>query len=131
MSMNDKPQQSSGTKLAAVVAEYLAQLGTATGDTTMPTQQVLTLISVYLNPDMNLTDMDRYTGVEKSSNSRNIAKLGDGERPPIKRGPGLIESYHDPMDRRYVKVRLTPKGKALMDQVAARAAPTLRRLFDA
>lgn len=121
----------SSTKMAALISEYLAQLGTATGDTTMPTQQVMTLISVYLNPDMNLTDLVKFTGVEKSSNSRNIAKLGDGERPPLKRGPGLIESYHDPMDRRFVKVRLTPKGRALMEQVAARTAPTLRRLFNA
>lgn len=93
----------------------------------MPTQQVLTLIAAYLNPDMKLTDLHRYTGVEKSSKSRNIAKLGDGERPPLKRGPGYIESYHDPMDRRYVKVRLTPRGKALMDQVAQRTSQSLRR----
>lgn len=114
-------------RLHGLVADYLAHLGRATGDTTMPTQQVLTLIAAYLNPDMNLTDLHRYTGVEKSSNSRNIAKLGDGERPPIKRGPGLIESYHDPMDRRYVKVRLTPRGKALMDQVAQRTSQSLKQ----
>jgi DNA-binding MarR family transcriptional regulator len=127
----DNNKARDGTRVSALIAEYLAQLSQATGDSTMPMQQVLTLLAVHLNPDMNLTDMPKYTGVEKSSNSRNIAKLGDGERPVLKRGPGLLESYHDPMDRRFVKVRLTPKGKALMEAVAQRAGPTLRRLFNA
>lgn len=118
-------------KLAGLVAEYLAQLGVESGDSTMPVQQVMTLLAIYLNPDLNLHEMGRYTGVEKSSNSRNIAKLGDGERPTLKRGPGWVESYHDPMDRRYVKVRLTPRGKAMMDRVAQKTGPTLRRLFNA
>jgi DNA-binding MarR family transcriptional regulator len=118
------------SKLHGIVAEYLTHLGQATGDSTMPTQQVLTLLAVYLNPDVNLTDLPRYTGVEKSANSRNIAKLGDGERPHVKGGPGLLQSYHDPMDRRFVKVRLTPRGRALLDDVAARTSSKLRHWFE-
>lgn len=108
--------------------QILAALRDSTGDTTIPVQQLMTLLAVYLYPDMPLTDLPQYSGVERSANSRNIAKLGVGERP-TKPGPGWLEAYHDPMDRRYVRLRLTPRGRAVIETAMQACAPTVERAF--
>lgn len=110
------------------VAEFLAQLAKATGDNTMPVQQQLLLLALYSAPEVNQLDLPRWTGVERSANSRNLAKLGQGERPLLKAGPGWVEAYEDLADRRFKKARLTPKGRAMLDGVIERSWPQLRRL---
>lgn len=109
------------------VCEFLTRLGKVTGDTTMPVQQVLTLAAVAVNPNVNMLDLPKFSGVERSANSRNVAKLGPGLRP-TQPGLGLIEAYEDPYDRRFKKVRLTPRGEALLSEVARASLPVIRRV---
>lgn len=111
--------------VSAGVAEYVKRLAQATGDNTMPIQQVLTLVALHQTSEVNQVDLEQYTGVTASSNQRNLYKLGGGwlNKP----GLGLVEGYRDPKDNRYMKVRLTPKGRAIMDQVAADTAHVMER----
>lgn len=118
------------TTVAAMVAGYIGTLAKDTDDYTMGAQQQLLLLALYIHGELNQMDLPRYTGVEKSANGRNIARLGPGqfvqapnsERKVHKGGLGLIESYQDPTNRRVNLVRLTPKGKALMEGAATHVA---------
>jgi DNA-binding MarR family transcriptional regulator len=113
----------SNQHVIAAAGAFIQALQRATGKNTFESQQQLLLLSLYVHGEMAQNNLDRYTGVEKSSISRNISRLGEGERPLIKRGPGWVESYEDPVDRRNKMVRLTQRGKALLDSVAQEVAP--------
>lgn len=116
-------------QMAALVitAKFLETLAETTGDSLMAMQQLTLLLQLRIHGTLNQQDLHRYTAVEKSANSRNIAKLGPGERPHIEPGPGWVESFEDPANRRTKLVRLTPKGHALMDEVAKAAAQYIPR----
>ena len=108
----------SPTRLFGATAAFIESLAKNTGIRTLETQQQLLLLNLYLHGEMNQMDLERYTGMKKSSNSRNIARLGEGENPSVERGPGWVEAYEDPENRRAKLVRLTPRGKALLEKVA-------------
>ena len=112
--------------VSQIVAEYLIGLAEETGDNTMEIQKVLTLIAVRQQPEIQMIDLPRYTMVERSANSRNVAKLGQGESPD-KPGAGLVEAYEDPHNRRFKRVRLTGRGRAVMETVERRALRSLPR----
>lgn len=99
----------------SIVNDFIVALNKQTGDSTMPSQQITLLLSLYVHGDMNQGDIEKVTGVKKSSNSRNIAKLGRGENAWANEGPGWVENYEDLHNRRLKLVRLTPKGRALVD----------------
>lgn len=101
---------------AAHIHNFILNLSNLTGDPTIPSQQILLLTALYVNGTMNQGDLEQVTGVRRSSNSRNIAKLGLGEHPLRKPGPGYVESFEDPGNRRLKLVRLTKKGRDLMDR---------------
>ena len=98
---------------------------------TMEAQQQLLLLVLYEKGEVDQRDLVKFTKVGTTSNNRNIARLGDGWKPSGKteRQPGLgwVESYRDPMDQRYTKVRLTPLGLAEMDRIALTVAKILPR----
>lgn len=100
----------------ARVQIFIRTLCDLTQDDTMPSQQQLLLLCLYVHGPTNQQDVENFTGVKKASNSRNIAKLGAGEKPLEAPGPGYVTSEEDLLDRRQKKVRLTQKGQALMDQ---------------
>jgi DNA-binding MarR family transcriptional regulator len=107
----------SHTKTIAAGLAFCESFAAATGDATMGLQQVRLLLSLYVHGTLNQNDLPRHTGVQKSSNGRNIDRLGPGSfREP---GLGYIESYEDPRDRRYKLVRLTPRGRAVLEETAA------------
>ena len=110
-----------------VTAKFLEKLANLTGDSLMAMQQLSLLLQLRIHGTLNQQDLHRYTHVEKSANSRNIAKLGAGERPHLAQGPGWVESYEDPMNRRTKLVRLTPKGSALLETAAQAVVPYLGR----
>lgn len=121
-----KPAASAkASHVTALVAHYLETLAEMTKDPTMSMQQVQLLLQLSIHGQITQYDLPRFTGVEKSANSRNIAKLGIGERPHIKAGPGYVESYEDPMNRRLKLVRLTPKGRGLIESAAQKSAQYL------
>lgn len=105
----------------ARVAAFIKALADLTNDYTMPSQQQLLLLALAVHGSVNQGDIEDLTGVKRSSNSRNINKLGDGEKPLEKAGPGYIKSEDDLTDRRYKKVFLTAKGKALIDEAWERS----------
>jgi DNA-binding MarR family transcriptional regulator len=107
----------------ANVASFIKSLSDLSGDYTMPSQQQLLLLGLYVNGVTNQADIEEMTGVKRSSNSRNITKLGFGERGEIN-APRFLESFEDPMDRRTKLVRLTPKGKALVESAWLKAFVT-------
>lgn len=119
-------------KVASTVAAFIAALVEATGDRTMGAQQMQLLLALYENRELSQTALGKYTGVEKSANARNIDRLGPGsytqqagsERKVYKPGPGLVESFQDPSNRRVNLVRLTPSGRALIERVAISASPS-------
>lgn len=109
--MNPKPN------VVAIAQQFLEALARLSGDATMGVQQVLLLLALFTYGQLSQQQLEHHTGVKRSSNSRNVAKLGPGEKPWLRQGPGWVESYEDPLDRRTKMVRLTPKGQALIRAV--------------
>lgn len=114
----------SGKPDVHLITRFIEELGKATGDFTMPSQQQLLLLALYTHGELQQQGLERFTGVKRSSNSRNITRLGIGETPWSNNGPGWVESFEDLRDRRNKMVRLTPKGRKMIDSVMA----TLARL---
>jgi DNA-binding MarR family transcriptional regulator len=120
-------------KVVGACEEFLKALSEAVGDSTLGLQQVRLLTSLYIHGALNQGSLHDYTGVERSANSRNIARLGSGQwienrATGAKRheaGAGMVEAYEEPQDRRQKMVRLTPHGKAVMDAAALGAAMKL------
>lgn len=112
----------SPTHVLAAGAALIDALARHTGLRTLEAQQQLLLLSLYVHGTLNQIDLERYTGMKKSSNSRNIARLGEGERPAVERGPGWVEAFEDPMNRRTKLVRLTPLGRNLLEKTALEVA---------
>jgi DNA-binding MarR family transcriptional regulator len=122
------------TAVVGAMDAFLQNLVEATGDATMGAQQLRLLTSLYLaGGGLNQIDLPKYTGVERSANSRNIARLGEGQfvenrTTGVKRhepGLGLVEGYEEPTDRRFKMVRLTPKGRAIVEAAARGASSRL------
>lgn len=111
----------SSTALAPAVALFLEELCGAVKDPTVGSQPVRLLLSLYTYGQLSQNDLEKHTGVKGSSNSRNIAKLGQGETLSTKPGLGLVESFEDQTDRRGKMVRLTPKGIATLKTALERS----------
>lgn len=117
----------------AALNSFLEGLAEATGDATLGLQQVRMLTALYVHGTLNQTDLPRFTGVEKSAVARNIARLGGGAwvaKPGTaskveRAGLGLIEAYQEPTDRRFNMVRLTPRGRAVMETLSKDAMALL------
>lgn len=106
--------------VVAKVSAFTEALATLSQDYTMGLQQFRLLLALYVHGTLNQSDLTPHTGVAKSSNGRNIDRLGAGTfRDP---GLGLLESYEDPKDRRFKLVRLTPKGRAIIESAASSVA---------
>lgn len=106
---------------APSVALFLEELAKAVNDPTMGIQQVRLLLTLYSSGSVSQGGLKLHTGIKGSGNSRNIAKLGQGESLSLKPGFGLVESFEDLKDRRGKTVRLTPKGLAVMKTALERA----------
>lgn len=109
------------TEDLARISAFIKALSELTNDSTMPSQQQLLLLSLAVHGHLNQQAIEDYTGVKRSSNSRNIAKLGMGERPLEAPGPGYVQSEEDLRNRSAKIVSLTPKGRALIDEAWERA----------
>ena len=121
MRMNDIKDPSFVSTLSRVAAFAVAFQRSA-HDPYMTMPQLNLLLQLYVHGEISQQELPKYTLVAKSANSRNIAKLGDGERPTIERGPGWVESFEDPMDRRNKIVRLTSAGRKLLEDATKQAS---------
>jgi DNA-binding MarR family transcriptional regulator len=103
--------------LLAGVQELIRQAN----DSTMPIQQAVTFLLIARHSsEMPQSDLIDQVGVEASSVSRNLARLGDGEKPLVKPGLLWIEVYRDPAFRKRNLIRLTPRGRTVAAGVIAK-----------
>lgn len=85
-------------------------------DPTMPLQLAYTFILCAIYEGESIGDIARRAGFATSTTSRHILDLGDYDR---NKNPGyqLVETVIDPMELRKKSVRLTPKGRNLLNQI--------------
>jgi DNA-binding MarR family transcriptional regulator len=79
---------------------------------------LLTFLHVANSGEIGMAALEDLTGVSQAAVSRNVAKLSQGitlKEP----GLGLVEAFEDPTWRRRKIVRLTPRGAALIAELAA------------
>jgi len=113
-------------QIVGLAGSFIAALSKATGLTRLETQQQLLLLSLYTVGEMSQADLPKHIGCQRSAVSRNIARLGDGEKPLKERGPGWIETRPDLNDRRNNYVSLTPRGRDVIDRAANEVEPLFR-----
>jgi len=85
-------------------------------DPEMPVQQVVTFLTVALNPGVSLVQIAAMTDQAESSASRNVAVFSKLNRHKEK-GFALIEGVPDPMELRRKVHTLTPRGVQLYEKV--------------
>lgn len=75
------------------------------------------LLEIAQRAETPMVDLEKATDLSQAAVSRNVAKLGQGlslKEP----GPGLVEAYEDPEYRRRKLVRLSPRGKQVMQELS-------------
>jgi len=65
---------------------------------------------------MTVTELSKECGFPLSSTSRYTVKLA-GKVKPEDTSSALISNHRDPMDDRRKELRLTPRGKLVLDQI--------------
>lgn len=112
------PQEKAAS--VAVTSLFIESLCEATKDWTLGAQHLNLLMQLYIHGDIYQQDLDKYTRLKKSANSRNIYKLGEGDSE--KPGMGLVVAEADLKNRKMNIVRLTQRGRALVEGAAVEAA---------
>lgn len=84
---------------------------------TIPVQVVQTLVLVAMNEGKTLGELATLAGAQSSTMSRHTLDLSDRNRDGNP-GHGLIERAGDNVDLRVTRFKLSPKGRALLDDVA-------------
>jgi DNA-binding MarR family transcriptional regulator len=68
--------------------------------------------------DETVGSLERKTGLSKSGTSRHILNLTErGDRARGRPGLNLVETYEDALDSRVKRIRLTPKGKKVANDI--------------
>jgi DNA-binding MarR family transcriptional regulator len=88
----------------------------------MPISIVSTFAMVAMRPDRTVSEYAKSAGVSLTNMSRQLADLGDVNRRGAP-GLGLVERRVELHDRRFMRHKLTPKGHALVRQIASALAP--------
>lgn len=100
--------------------EVTKAIGQAT-DPNMPWHRGLVLLTValYDKEGIDSRELARLCGLTPALVSRNLGELGEWSR--LQRpGLGLVETSTDYADRRRKPVKLTAKGRKLMDKILGR-----------
>jgi DNA-binding MarR family transcriptional regulator len=85
-------------------------------DPTMPLQLAYTFILCCIYEGESIGDIARRAGFALSTTSRHILDLGEFDRKKSQ-GYKLVETRVDPMELRKKSIHLTPKGRALLNQL--------------
>ncbi|HSK40358.1 MAG TPA: helix-turn-helix domain-containing protein [Arenibaculum sp.] len=91
-------------------------------DPDMPIQYALSFLTVAQNEGLSIRELSERLGIAQSSASRNVAALSRWrgfDRP----GHDLVQATEDPRERRRKVVTLTPRGRALVDELRALVSP--------
>lgn len=122
MQIRAEQQQRKGAAVA-IASIFIETVCELSGDPTLGAHQINLLLQLYLRGSIYQVDMQKVTGLDRSANSRNLAKMGPGEAPAKgKVGHGYVETEADLRNRRMNVVRLTAKGRAVVEEAAERAA---------
>jgi DNA-binding MarR family transcriptional regulator len=79
---------------------------------------VLVFLYVMQYPDSTIKQIEKVTELTRSSASRHVLTLTErGDRARNRPGLGLVETYEDAHDSRIKRVKLTPKGKKLQQDI--------------
>ncbi len=110
--------------LADCVGYFLKLLQLATEIKTLETQQQLILVYLYTRGEVNQGDLDVVTGVGRTSNGRNLDRLGRGKkvRNSADRSDGLgwVETVVQDRDSRFKTCRLTALGRSKLNEIFAK-----------
>jgi DNA-binding MarR family transcriptional regulator len=82
-------------------------------DPEMPAQTLLALLEVANEPGMTMKDLQEKLGLSSAATSRVISRLSEWEKHGVA-GLNYIDRRHNPHDRRYQIVSLTPKGMSFI-----------------
>lgn len=85
-------------------------------DPTMPLQLAYTFILCATYEGESIGEIARRAGFAVSTTSRHVLDLGEFDRMK-KPGYKLVETRIDPMELRRKTIHLTPKGRALLNQL--------------
>lgn len=118
------------SRVVGATAGFIGAIAEAVDDHTLGAQQMLLLMALYIHGELNQNDLPKYTGVDRSANSRNIKRFGAGSgvlnrvtgAKTFEQGDGFVEAYRDPMNQRFQMVRLTPRGRAVIESAAMQVA---------
>lgn len=87
-------------------------------DPFVPLNMVAAFVWVAMNDGKHQLDLEEYMGASNATASRAIKWWGEWRSFKDQRaGPGFIESYPDPSDRRFRVVKLTDAGKEFWKKV--------------
>lgn len=111
----------------AVASAMIEHMTRELNDPAIGANQINLLLQLYIHGTIQQVELKNFTGVDRSANSRNIAKLGQGEKPNVKPGPGLVDTERDINNRKHQLVFLSQKGRLFVEAAAQKAA----RLFPA
>lgn len=83
-------------------------------DPIIPASTVLCFLHIAAAPngDIHMRELQDALGIASSSTSRNVAYLSETHRLG-RPGLDLVENYIDPLDGRYKRVRLKPRGRTM------------------
>lgn len=97
-------------------------------DSEMPLPQVycLFLLAQAGEDGMSLTELSRKADIAMATASRYIGNLGKINRFK-EEGFNLVEAYEDPMERRKKIIRLSAKGRALINRVTGETHANLSK----
>jgi DNA-binding MarR family transcriptional regulator len=100
-------------QLGRLLRELTRQAGGADDGPSMTASQRITLVELALEGPLRLNDLAQRVGVSLPTASRSVDAL---------EALGLAERAQDPTDRRALSIDLTPGGRALFDERAAKAS---------
>lgn len=95
-------------------------------DPDMPIQYALSFLTVARHEGLSIRELSERLGIAQSSASRNVAALSRWHSFG-KPGHDLVQAEEDPRERRRKIVTLTPKGRALVEELRAIVSQPARR----
>lgn len=112
----------------AVLRDVTAAWASMTSYPDVPHHWIRVLIELGMRGgEMPMEEMSRVTETSPSSITRIAVRLGPGDKTQT--GLGWLEAYEDPDWRRRKLVRLTPKGRAAVEQLAGLTSKAIEKHY--
>jgi DNA-binding MarR family transcriptional regulator len=111
----------------AVTGTYLQSFIRATDEWGLGLHHFAMMLHLKVHGDTNQADWIKIASPHPTTVSRWLAELGPGRFPMKKLGPQFVVTEPDIGNRRMNITRLTPRGRAILDQAAEEAARYLPR----